>query len=250
MNPKDKIEGLARGLKVLECFSEAHPRLSAQQAATLTGLTRTAARRQLLTLAELGYLASDGKLFWLTPRVLSLAQSYIDSSRLARIVLPYLQRMAHGLQETTYLSVMDDGAVIYLARQGPSRAKNVGYGIGERLPAALTAAGLMMLSYLSDEAQADFLEAYAVRNFTSQTIADKAVLATLMKEPRQQGWAVSESQVDVDYRGIAVPVLDHKGALHGALSVTVSLVHESREDALKRTLPTLRDTAVSLRKVI
>jgi IclR family transcriptional regulator, pca regulon regulatory protein len=250
LNPKDKIEGLARGLKVLEAFGEAHPRASAQQMADLTGLTRTAARRQLLTLSDLGYLASDGKLYWLTPKVLSLAQGYFDSSRLARIVQPYLQRMAHGLQETTYLSVLDGGAVIYLARQGPTRSKNVGYGIGERLPAPLTAAGLMMLSYLSEDEQAAFLAGYDIRNYTSHTISDKAVLARHIRQPRSQGWAVSDSQVDVDYRGIAVPLLDHKGALHGALSVTIPLAMESQADAIKRILPTLRDTAVSIRNAI
>jgi IclR family transcriptional regulator, pca regulon regulatory protein len=250
LNPKDWIAGLERGLKVLEAFGEQAPRLSAQQTADRTGLTRTAARRQLLTLEHLGYLATDGKLFWLTPRVLSLAQSYIDSSRLARIALPYLQRLAQGLQETVYLSVFDDDSVIYLARQGVSRAKNVGYGIGERVPAALTAAGLMLLSYLSDTEQAAYLERYQIRNFTSKTISDKAVLAALIKEPRAQGFAVSDSQAEMELRGIATPLLDHKGLPHGALSVTVSLVHESREDAIKRLLPMLRDTANSLRNLI
>ncbi len=250
MNPKDRIEGLVRGLKVLEIFGESTPRLSAQQTADRTGLTRTAARRQLLTLEHLGYLATDGKLFWLTPRVLTLAQAYVDSSRLARIVHPYLQRLAHGLQETVYLSVFDHDSVIYLARQGVARAKNVGYGIGERVAAALTAAGLMLLSYLSEEEQAAYLERYDIRNFTSKTISDKTILANLIREPRGQGYAISESQVDIDFRGIAVPLLDHKGIPHGALSVTVSLVHESREDALKRLLPMLRDTSVSLRNLI
>jgi IclR family transcriptional regulator, pca regulon regulatory protein len=250
LNPKDWIAGVERGLKVLESFGEAASRMTAQQMADRTGLTRTAARRQLLTLEHLGYLASDSKLFWLTPRVLTLAQGYIDSSRLARIVQPYLQRMAQGLQETTYLSVFDNDSVIYLARQGPSRAKNIGYGTGERVPAALTAAGLMLLSYLPQDEQANYLANYEIRNFTSQTISDKTVLAALIKEPRVQGFAVSDGQVDIELRGIAVPLLDHKGVLHGALSVTVSLLHETREAAIKRLLPTLRDTAVSLRNMI
>jgi IclR family transcriptional regulator, pca regulon regulatory protein len=250
MNPKDWIAGLERGLAVLEAFSEARPRMTAQQTADCTGLTRTAARRQLLTLAHLGYLATDGKLYWLTSRVLRLAQSFIDSSRLARIVQPYLQRIAQGLQETAYMSVLDGGDVIYIARQGPSRATSTGYGIGERLAAPLTAAGLIMLSHLSDEEQAIQIEKYDIKNFTSQTISDKALLAIEIKNPRTQGWALSERQVDMNYRGIAVPLLDHKGTLHGALSVTISLVHEEREAAIKRVLPILRDTASSLRNLI
>jgi IclR family transcriptional regulator, pca regulon regulatory protein len=250
MNPKDKIEGLARGLGVLEAFSEARPRMTAQQTADCTGLTRTAARRQLLTLSHLGYLATDGKLYWLSSRVLRLAQAFLDSSRLARIVQPYLQRIAQGLQETAYMSVLDGTDVIYIARQGPSRATSTGYGIGERLPAALTAAGLVMLSHLTDEEQVKWIEHYEIKNFTSKTISDKEILAIEMKQPRIQGWALSESQVDMNYRGIAVPLLDHKGTLHGALSVTISLLHEERETAIKRVLPILRDTASSLRNLI
>jgi IclR family pca regulon transcriptional regulator len=250
LNPKDKIEGLARGLGVLEAFSEARPRMTAQQTADCTGLTRTAARRQLLTLAHLGYLATDGKLYWLTSRVLKLAQSFIDSSRLARIVQPYLQRVAQGLQETAYMSVLDGTDVIYIARQGPARSTSTGYGVGERLPAPLTAAGLMMLSHLADEEQVRLIDRYEIKNFTSQTISDKAQLALEMKQAKAQGWALSERQVDMNYRGIAVPLLDHKGTLHGALSVTISLVHEEREAAVKRVLPILRDTANSLRNLI
>lgn len=250
MNPKDKIEGLARGLGVLEAFSEARSRMTAQQTADYTGLSRTAARRQLLTLAHLGYLATDGKLFWLTSRVLRLAQSFIDSSRLARIVQPYLQRIAQGLQETAYMSVLEGSDVIYIARQGPSRATSTGYGIGERLPAPLTAAGLMMLSHLEGDEQVRLIDKYEIKNFTSQTISDKAQLTFEMKQAKAQGWALSERQVDMNYRGIAVPLLDHKGTLHGALSVTISLVHEERDAAVKRVLPILRDTANSLRNLI
>jgi IclR family pca regulon transcriptional regulator len=94
------------------------------------------------------------------------------------------------------------------------------------------------------------IERYEIKNFTSETISDKAQLTVEMKLSKSQGWAISERQVDMNYRGIAVPLLDHKGALHGALSVTISLTHENRETAIKRVLPILRDTATSLRNMI
>ena len=47
---------------MIEAFDDQHPRLTASQAGTRCGLTRTAARRYLLTLAHLGYVGSDGKL--------------------------------------------------------------------------------------------------------------------------------------------------------------------------------------------
>jgi IclR family pca regulon transcriptional regulator len=83
-------------------------------------MTRTAARRYLLTLAHLGYVAGDGKLFWLTPRVLRLGQSYLESARLPRIVQPFLQRVTAGTQESAYVSVMDGDDIVYIAATAPA----------------------------------------------------------------------------------------------------------------------------------
>jgi DNA-binding IclR family transcriptional regulator len=56
--------------------------MTAQQVGDRCGLSRTAARRYLLTLQHLGYVSSDAKQFWLTPRIMRLGQSYLASARL------------------------------------------------------------------------------------------------------------------------------------------------------------------------
>ena len=93
LDRRDWIAGLEKGLAILEAFDHDHPRLTPTQAAELTGLTRTAARRYLLTLEHLGYLTSEGTLFSLTPRVLKVGWSYFDSARLPRTVQPFLQQV-------------------------------------------------------------------------------------------------------------------------------------------------------------
>ena len=70
---KDLIEGLGKGLRVIEAFDDEHPRLTPSEAARLTGLTRTATRRYLLSLVHFGYAGTDGKLFWLTPKEIGRA---------------------------------------------------------------------------------------------------------------------------------------------------------------------------------
>ena len=68
----DFIEGIARGMAVLEAFDTERQRLNATLAAERAGIPRAAARRHLLTLAHLGYLETDGSHFWLSPKVLRL----------------------------------------------------------------------------------------------------------------------------------------------------------------------------------
>jgi len=72
LDKRDWIAGLEKGLHLIESFDDAHSRMTASQVGERCGMTRTAARRYLLTLQHLGYVATDGKLFWLTPRVLRL----------------------------------------------------------------------------------------------------------------------------------------------------------------------------------
>ena len=60
IDKKDLIEGLGKGLRVIAAFDDDHPRLTPSEAAALTGLSRTAARRFLLSLVHYGYAATDG----------------------------------------------------------------------------------------------------------------------------------------------------------------------------------------------
>ena len=87
----DFIEGIAKGMAVLESFDTERQRLNATLAAERAGLTRAAARRHLLTLAHLGYLETDGSYFWMAPKVLRFSGSYLASSRLPRALQPTLE---------------------------------------------------------------------------------------------------------------------------------------------------------------
>lgn len=250
LDKRDWIAGLEKGLSIIECFDDANPRLTASEAGARCGLTRTAARRYLLTLKHLGYIASDGKLFWLTPRILRLGQSYLESARLPRIVQPFLQRVTAGTQESAFVSVMDGDDIVYIARNGSSRAMNTGYVLGARVQAQVTAAGMMLLA-LQDPAWLDeWLGSHELKTYTSFTITNKDRMRIELARVRAQGWAISEQQLSLNYRGVAVPLRDRHGELMGALSVTMPMGHESSEDAVARVLSVLSETAQAMRNMI
>lgn len=247
---RDWIAGLEKGLGILEAFGDAHPRVTAAQMAALVGLTRTAARRHLLTLAHLGYVGTDGKLFWLTPRVLRLGQGFIESSRLARIAQPFLQRVTAGTQEMAYVSMMEGDDIVYVARNGPSRLMNTGYVLGARVPAYVTAAGLLLLATRDVPHYDRWLERQTLRSYTQHTITEKSLLSVELAQIRMQDWAVSDQQLELHYRGIAVPLRDARGALVGALSVTMPIQNESKEQSVARVMGVLRETAAALRNLM
>lgn len=247
---RDWIAGLEKGLSIIEVFDAENTRLTASQAGLRCGLTRTAARRYLLTLNHLGYVGTDGKLFWLTPRVLRLGHSYLESARLPRVVQPYLQRITTGTGEVAYVGVLDGDDVVYIARSGVHRHMNTGYMLGSRVLAQVTAGGLLMLALKGEAATQTWLDQHDLKAYTSHTLAHKDALAQQMVAIRRQGWALSEQQLEMNYRGIAVPLYDRHGDVLASLSVTMPMNHESSADAVARVLPVLQDTARSMRQVI
>ena len=100
------IDGLRKGLEVICAFDDTTPKLTQSELAQRLDLSRAAARRYLMTLSALGYMATDGKAFWLTPKVMRLGHSYLASARLPRTVMPVLQMLTNTIGESTNLAVL------------------------------------------------------------------------------------------------------------------------------------------------
>src|SRR4051794_37198803 len=110
------VQSLARGLDVVKAFTAERPEMTLSDIARVTDLTRATARRFLLTLVELGYVRTDGKLFALTPRVLELGFSYLSGLSLPEVAQPHLEQLSRDLGESTSASVLDGGDIVYVAR--------------------------------------------------------------------------------------------------------------------------------------
>lgn len=250
LDKRDWIAGLEKGLHLIEAFNDANPRMTSSQAGERCSMTRTAARRYLLTLAHLGYVATDGKLFWLTPRMLRLGQAYIESARLPRVVQPFLQRVTAGTQEIAYLSVLDDEEIVYIARSGSNRNMNTGFVLGSRVQAQATSAGMVMLAMMETNRLEQWFANRKLKTYTSFTIADPIALKKELSIVRSRGWALNEQQLELTMRGIAVPLIDRNGELVAALNITMPMGTETSANAVTRVLPVLLETARSLQNLI
>lgn len=250
INPKDLVEGLGKGLRVIEAFDDDHPRLTASQAAERADMTRTAARRHLLSLVHFGYAASDGKQFWLLPRVLRLGQSYLSAARLPRLVLPFIQRVSQQCGETVNVSVLDGHEVVYVARSNPPRWMSIGYQVGMRVPAHVVTPGVVILSTWRDAEVRRWIGNHHFSSFTAQTVTDPASFATEVEAARLQGFWATAGQLDPAFGGISVPLIDRKGSCVGAVGMTVLASSHNLQTMQEQLLPLLRDAAQLLRPLL
>ncbi len=241
------IDGLRKGLEVICAFDDATPRLSQSELAARLDLSRAAARRYLMTLTALGYMATDGKAFWLTPKVMQLGHSYVASSRLPRTVMPVLQKLTDALGEGTNLAVLQDANAVYISRVAAPKLLSTLIEPGTRLPAHTSAAGRVLLSRLAEAALDRWLIQHPLTAYTPYTITDKTSFKKLLAKVREQGYSVTEGQFESGLRGIAVPLIDSNDQTVGTIGVSMAISSMTASAATKRCVPALKAAAEQLR---
>lgn len=250
----DYIEGLAKGLAVLEAFDTERQRLNATLAAQRTGITRAAARRYLLTLAELGYLESDGSHYWLTPRVLRLAGSYMASSRLPRILQPTLNRLAAHTQAAFSAVIMEGQEVVIVARSAgsaePVRQLAYGLHLGARLPAHATSTGRMLLSQLPRVQFQAWLMDRVLPRITPHTEVDPQAFMALIDRVRSQDFSLAREAHELGIHALAVPLRTQQGQTLAALNVVGTADQLSEVAVQRKWLPLLLEAARELRPLL
>jgi len=248
---RDLIEGLGKGLRVIEAFDEDHAQLTASQVAERTEITRTAARRYLLSLVHFGYAATDGKQFWLAPRVLRLGQSYLGTAKLPRLVQPFIQRVAQQIGHTVNASVLDGHEVVYIARSSPPRWVTIGYGVGVRIPAHVVTPGFVVLAQLDETEFEQWLAEHEFAAYTPHTTVNRTVFRSQVRQARALGYWHTEQQLDAGLRGVAVALIDRKGRCRGAVGTTMPMTaYRNAEHMLEAVLPPLQETAQSMRPLL
>lgn len=243
---RDVIAGLEKGLQVIEAFDQERTRLTISEVAQHTGLTRAAARRYLITLAHLGYVRHDGKLFSLTPKVLRLGQSYLHSARLPRIVQPLLYRLAFSLGEAASAGVLENDELVCVAAVSGGRLVSATLQPGTRVPAFCTANGRVLLANLAQEQVDRYLARLHIEPMTVHTIVNKDRLLLEIARTRAQGYAVVDQELELGLRTIAVPLKNFRGETVAAINISVHAARMPVEDIVERCLPAMLKVQVEL----
>lgn len=239
----DFVESLDRGLRLLQAFGERPAPMSLSEIAKAAELPRATARRILFTLQHGGFVSSDGKLFALTPHVLTLAGSYLRSNQLVSVLQPVLDRISVEAQEISSLAVLDGDDVVFIARATPMRIFTGGVDIGYRLPAFCTAVGRIMLGRFSDAELTTRLAAMRREALTPQTVMDQKRLLAAITTDRSRGYSLVDREAEPHFRSIAVPVKRYDGTVVAAINIGAHVDRISTEEMVKRFLPLLREGA-------
>lgn len=240
---RDHVGSLERGLAVMEILAR-HPNgLTLTDMAAEAGLTRAGARRFLLTLAATGYATQSGRLFMLSPRLLSVARTWLQGAPLWTHAEPIMRDVSAALNESCSAAVLSGEDVVYVARVPGRRILSVALNVGTRLPAWCTSMGRVLLSDLQTEELTKFLAAATIQRRTPKSIVSRKQLAAEIARAAEQGFAIVDEELEIGLRSIAVPIHDRQGKIVAAINVSTQAGRFTTEEMERQILPRLRKAA-------
>jgi IclR family pca regulon transcriptional regulator len=240
---RDFVKSLERGLTVIRAFGSDQQAMTLVEVARSTGLTRAAARRFLITLTALRYMETDGRYFWLSPRVLELGYAYLSGLSWPDVALPHVERLVAEVEDASEVGILDETEVVFILRVPGPQLVNVAINIGARLPAHVTALGKVMLAALSPEALDEYFATAKLERVAPRSIVDPEALRAEIDAARTNGWAVCDQELEEGLRAIAVPLHDRDGRVIAALNLSSHVVRRSVDALKKELLPALQATA-------
>jgi IclR family pca regulon transcriptional regulator len=243
------VRAFARGLVVVEAMGAGAARQTIADVATAAALPRSVVRRLLATLVELRYAATDGKRYWLTPRVLKLGLSYLYALPFWKRAQRVLEDLRAETRESCSMAVLDGEDIVYVLRLTSRRILAMDLSIGSRLPAHAISLGRALLAGLDDAALARYCNRATFKRLTPRTEVSPVRLRKAIEQVRRDGYSWVDAELDEAISGIAVPVRDDEGQVVASINVSFAAGTLDEAGAKERYLAPLRQAAARIRRI-
>ncbi len=208
-------------------------------------ITKSAAQRFTHTLETLGYLRKDAhtRRWVLTPKMLDLGYAYLAADPLIEQASPHLLDLNQACGESVNLSEPDGTDMVFVARFPSHKRFFVHISVGRRLPMFCTAAGRAYLSALPDSRAEAIIAQSPIHRFTPLTETDRARIADLVRQARDDGYAWANEEYFRGDLNIAVPLLGVDGDPVGAINISGPTSRWTLDRLRQELVPLLIETA-------
>ena len=247
-NPRsaDFVQSLERGLAVIRAFDADDRALTLTEVARKTGLTRAAARRFLLTLVELGYVRTDGRLFSLRP-----AGARAGLRLPVRAVAARGRPPAHGgarraVHESSSVSVLDGTSVVYVARVPTKRIMTVASTSAPGSPRTPPRWDGCCWPTHRPTGCETYLERADLQPLPPRPSPTATSSGPSWSRSAAHGYAIVDQELEQGLRSLAAPMHDPRGQVVAAMNVSTHVSRGSTEEIVRDLLPPLQATAAAI----
>ena len=243
--PPYAITSVDHALRVATMLQLEGP-ITVTEVASRLGVARSTAHRILAMLVYRDFAVQRSDLAYTAGPILEVApHQRAEAARLREVGLPHLTQLANLLHETVNLVVRTGATAWFIASvESPKHELRVATREGMGFPAHRTAAGLLLLSELTDT---ELHDVYASRQGLGHidTALSLSALRQDLAHIRKLGFAINMARAERGVVAVGVPVRAPDGTMVAGMSMSMPTVRYEKH-RLNTYVGTLRAAAVRL----
>lgn len=205
---------MEKAVRVLDCFSPQHTRLSLSDIRRFTGMPNSTVARLVRTLVASDLLQRTGDDYCVGLRVLSWASAASAGSDLLVAAEPVAAQLRDVTGETTGLYIRRGTTRVAVIVKLSPRSIIYRSDVGQLMPMHLGAAGKVFMAH--DER---VLNAVLVNTLDQAPGDSRVALDRQLDFVRVNGWLLTEEERETGLNSMAAPVFDATGSVVAALAV-------------------------------
>jgi IclR family KDG regulon transcriptional repressor len=232
-------------LDILLLFDETRPEISSDAIGEAIQTPRSSTYRYIRTLTNKGFLekGESGK-YRLGPIFLQFGSLIYGEQTLGRIALPVMTKIRDEMNETVLLTRRFNHLSVCIERIEGQQTVRISFKLGHTQPLHAGASSKILLAFAGQPVWEDYLS-QSLEQFTDNTITDPEELREHLQQIRRQGYCISDGEVDVGAKAVAVPILNPKKQLVAGLSAA-GPAFRMTEETISKHLQLLRTGAAEI----
>lgn len=245
------MQSVDRIVTILSLLSEAGKGLGITELYTSCDLPKSTLHRTLNSLLEYGFVLQDEqtKKYRLGHAVLRLGASFLAQNDLRSYARAYLEKLGAELNESVYLTILNDESAICVDTFGATRNLNYFVHIGRDMPFNTTAAAKVILAFQPEELIRRIISSKKLVKLTENSIVEPDRLFQHLMDIKDQGYGICEEEMEEGVTAIAAPIWNWGGQVVASVAVigpSVRLGGEIRQEIIEKVKKTAENISREL----
>jgi len=194
-------------------------------------MPKTTIIRLVNALAKHNYLERDRvtKKYRLGTKLLYLGSIVQRRLKVREVALPVMKEIRDRSGEAVYLNVIDNDERMCVEYVESNQELQRVVFVGQRSPLYAGASAKVLLAYWPEEKREEFLSKVKLESLTSSTITNQGELLAELVKIRDQGYALSNSELIAGVFSICAPVFNHEGTVVASLALGLPAVRADEQ---------------------